>query len=63
MEEILFDPQTSGGLLIALPEEQAGNLLADLQAVGAPAEIVGTVCEKTDPEIRVTFHHCKEETI
>jgi selenide,water dikinase len=63
MEEILFDPQTSGGLLIALPENQAENLLADLQAIGAPAQIVGTVCEKADPEIRVTFHHNKEETV
>ncbi len=33
-EELLYDPQTSGGLMLALPKEQAGALLADLQAAG-----------------------------
>ncbi len=44
MAELVFDPQTSGGLLIALPEKDALSLLADLQAEGnLDAEIVGTV--------------------
>lgn len=44
MVEIAFDPQTSGGLLIALPQVQAMALLADLQAAGSlEAEIVGRV--------------------
>ncbi len=29
-ESLLYDPQTSGGLLIALPENQAANLIAAL---------------------------------
>jgi selenide,water dikinase len=32
--EVAFDPQTSGGLLIALPQRYAPNLVADLQAGG-----------------------------
>ena len=44
MGEIVFDPQTSGGLLIALPERDAIALLADLQRAGnTDAEIIGSV--------------------
>lgn len=44
MAELAFDPQTSGGLLIALPESHALSLLADLQAQGnLDAAIVGAV--------------------
>jgi selenide,water dikinase len=32
--ELAFDPQTSGGLLIALPQKSAAKLVADLQAAG-----------------------------
>lgn len=53
MEEVLFDPQTSGGLLIALPEAEAGSLLADLQALGLPAAIVGEITERKPIEILV----------
>jgi selenide,water dikinase len=42
MVTLAFDPQTSGGLLIAVPESQAVALLADLQAAGyADSAIVG----------------------
>ena len=54
MEEILFDPQTSGGLLIALAKEDAPALLEKLRETGAPARIVGEVTEKADTEILVT---------
>ena len=33
-EELLYDPQTSGGLLLALPGSQAGELLRQLHAAG-----------------------------
>jgi selenide,water dikinase len=43
-EEIVFDPQTSGGLLAAVPGEQAEDVLADLHAAGVrQARLVGEV--------------------
>ena len=53
MEEVLFDPQTSGGLLVALPKEQAAALVEDLRRGGAPAAVVGEVTDGEDIEIRV----------
>ena len=53
MEEVLFDPQTSGGLLVALSGEQAEALMEDLRRIGAPAAIVGEVTDSEDIEIRV----------
>ena len=35
--EVAFDPQTSGGLLIALPQRYAGKLVEELQASGVKA--------------------------
>ena len=41
---LLFDPQTSGGLLIALPAQQAGACLEALRAAGCrAAAVIGTV--------------------
>ena len=54
MQEVMFDPQSSGGLLIVLPAEQAENLLADIQALGIPAAIVGEMMEPGQKEIIVT---------
>ncbi len=53
MEEILFDPQTSGGLLIALSKEEAPKLEAELKSIGAPAEIIGEVKKAGEYEITV----------
>lgn len=53
MEEVLFDPQTSGGLLVALPKEQAAALVEGLRRGGAPAAVVGEVTDSEDIEIRV----------
>jgi len=42
--EILFDPQTSGGLLISVPEEKSGALLAGLEARGVGTRaIIGRI--------------------
>ena len=44
LADILFDPQTSGGLLIAVPEEKAANLLKRLHRESvAEAAIIGEV--------------------
>ena len=53
MEEILFDPQTSGGLLIAVKDEQAEVLETELQNAGLPAKIVGTLFEKNANEAEI----------
>ncbi len=54
MEEVLFDPQTSGGLLIALPTETAPALEDALKKAGLSAAIVGEILEKSGTEILVT---------
>lgn len=53
MEEILFDPQTSGGLLAAVKREDADPLLSDLRAAGLPAEAIGELLGKRENEITV----------
>ncbi len=48
-KEIFFDPQTSGGLLVSLPENESKNLLKDLHDAGIIAsEIIGHVKESTN---------------
>lgn len=53
MEELLFDPQTSGGLLMAVGADEAEDLRNELRAAGLPAEIVGEIVKRTEPEILV----------
>ena len=53
MEEILYDPQTSGGLLLAVTKEDAENMVDEMQKCGLPAEIVGEIVEKSEYEIYV----------
>ena len=55
MQEILFDPQTSGGLLLAVAPEEAESLRDELQKAGLPAQIVGEITEKQDTEIVVSY--------
>jgi selenide,water dikinase len=52
-EEILFDPQTSGGLLIAMPEIQADNMLKKLRGSKIEAHIVGKIGSAEKPRIRI----------
>lgn len=53
MEEVLFDPQTSGGLLIAVKDSDTVELLAELQQAGLPAAVVGELMEPAEAEILV----------
>lgn len=53
MEEILFDPQTSGGLLFSIDKQEAPKLMEQLKKVVPAARIVGEVIEKTDVETLV----------
>ena len=53
MEEILFDPQTSGGLLLAVSPDCAEALEGELRAAGLPAAVIGELTERTDSEVIV----------
>lgn len=49
LEEILYDPQTSGGLLIAASEDEAQSMMKELQALPIKPSIIGRVT-KTNPD-------------
>ena len=53
MEEVLFDPQTSGGLLLAVDPDDVEAMVAEMQNCGLPAAIVGEIVEKGEIEITV----------
>ena len=50
---LLFDPQTSGGLLISVDPADTESLLELLQAADVPAKKVGGVVAETSPRIHV----------
>ena len=50
---VLFNPETSGGLLIAIPEKNAKDLISNLKDSVDYAEIIGQVKEKQDKAINV----------
>ena len=51
-EDLLYDPQTSGGLLMCVPERKASGVLAKLKARGAKrAAIIGRIVGKSEGKI------------
>ncbi len=52
--DLMFDPQTSGGLLLAIPEADVAEYLAEMEKRGEQAFVIGEVTEfKTHPlEVR-----------
>jgi selenide,water dikinase len=53
VKTLLFDPQTAGGLLIAVPAEEAGKLGQALETAGIPVAEVGEVTPQAKPLISV----------
>ena len=52
--DLLSDPQTSGGLLFSVPEEEAESMVEDLQKAGIETKVsvIGRVLDKQDQLIR-----------
>ena len=55
LSDVLFDPQTSGGLLVALPADQAPEYVERLKALGQPAAIVGEAEPREEASVRVSM--------
>ncbi len=54
LKTILYDPQTAGGLLVAVAPENSLALIRDLKIAGVPAVEIGEVLERTKPLIAIT---------
>ena len=53
LRNLLYDPQTSGGLLLSVSPADASSLVRDLAGRGVPAKEIGEVIEKRSPPIFV----------
>jgi selenide,water dikinase len=53
LQDIMFDPQTSGGLLIAVAKDTSSRLLKLLKSKGAPAVAIGEVEKENRGRISV----------
>ena len=53
MEEILFDPQTSGGLLIAVNPEDVEDIMKELETLSLPCGVIGEVVNQKQHKIIV----------
>ena len=48
---LITDPQTSGGLLIALPDTEAKELVRQLHEQNIVGEIIGEVIQKQEKDL------------
>jgi selenide,water dikinase len=53
VRNLMYDPQTSGGLLLSVAPTTAPSLIRDLERRGVLCQQIGAVVEKTDPLISV----------
>jgi len=53
-EELLFDPQTSGGLLLSLPSSESSRLTMELKNTGVEAAVqIGEVVANPEPHVEI----------
>lgn len=53
LADVLFDPQTSGGLLLALPESGSERLASALREEGLPAAVIGCALPRGEKSVVV----------
>ena len=53
LSDLLFDPQTAGGLLISIPEARGGELVRRLSDRGIPGAVIGQALPKETYTVRV----------
>lgn len=53
LADVLFDPQTSGGLLVALPEADAETYVSRMADLGQPAAVVGRAVPQQERSVVV----------
>ena len=53
LKTLLFDPQTAGGLLVSIAEDDCQKLVLELQNAGVSALRIGNVTESQKPLIRI----------
>jgi len=51
--KLFYDPQTAGGLLLAIPDEKANDLLSELRLNYSRAQIIGRATNRTSTRILV----------
>lgn len=51
LEEILYDPQTSGGLLVCIDEDDVEDALKELKNNGVNASVIGKIHKRFDKDV------------
>ena len=51
--DLLYDPQTAGGLVIAIPEERSSKLLRRLSDAGVSTDVIGEMVRKREVSVTV----------
>jgi selenide, water dikinase len=51
--DLIFDPQTSGGLLLSVGASSADTMFSSLQRAGISASFIGTVAASSGPKLRI----------
>jgi selenide,water dikinase len=49
--DVVWDPQTSGGLLLALPSDDAAALVEEMEKSRIAVEVIGTIIEDDKEKI------------